>query len=51
MSTTRLKKKLRLIPLEMRHFEQALRVDRPPSTLSCATPNSQPATQGQRSMD
>jgi hypothetical protein len=30
-------------------FEQALRVDRSPSALSFAAPNSLPATQGQRS--
>jgi len=29
-------------------FEQALRVDRPPSALCYATPASLPATQGQR---
>jgi hypothetical protein len=34
-----------------RHFEQALRVDRPPSALSFATQDSLPATQGQRSKD
>jgi len=34
---------------ETRHFEQALRVDRPPSALSFATQDSLPATQGQRS--
>ena len=33
----------------MRHFEQALRVDRPPSALSFATSSFLPATQGQRS--
>jgi len=33
---------------ETRHFEQALRVDRPPSALSFATKDSLPATQGQR---
>lgn len=33
----------------MRHFEQALRVDMPPKPLSYATPDSLPATQGQRS--
>jgi len=32
----------------MRHFEQALRADRPPSALSFATPSPLPATQGQR---
>jgi hypothetical protein len=32
-------------------FEQALRVDRPPSGLSYATPGSLPATQGQRWKD
>ena len=36
---------------ERRHFEQAPRVDRPPSSLSYATPGSLPATQGQRSKD
>jgi hypothetical protein len=35
----------------MRHFEQALRVDRPPSALSFATSSFLPATQGQRSME
>jgi hypothetical protein len=35
----------------MRHFEQALRVDRPPSALSFATSSFLPATQGQRSKD
>jgi hypothetical protein len=34
-----------------RHFEQALRVVRPPPALSFATPSSLPATQGQRSKD
>jgi hypothetical protein len=34
-----------------RHFEQALRVDRPSSALSFATTGSLPATQGQRSED
>ena len=33
-----------------RHFEQALRVDRPPSALSLATQDSLSATQGQRSL-
>ena len=33
---------------ERRHFEHAPRVDRPPSSLSYATPGSLPATQGQR---
>jgi len=33
----------------MRHFEQALRVDRPPSAFSSATLSCLPATQGQRS--
>ena len=32
-------------------FEQALRVDRPPSALVFATSSSLPATQGQRSKD
>ena len=32
-----------------RPFEHTPRVDRPPSALSIATPNSRPATQGQRS--
>jgi hypothetical protein len=35
----------------MRHFEQALRADRPPSALSFATSSFLPATQGQRCMD
>jgi len=30
-----------------RHFEQALRVDRPPSALIFTTPSALPATQGQ----
>ena len=34
-----------------RYFEQALRLDWPPPTLCYATPNSLPATQGQRSGD
>ena len=33
---------------ERRHFEQAPRVDRPPLSLSYATPGPLPATQGQR---
>ncbi len=33
-----------------RHFEQALRVDRPPTALGFATTSSLPATQGQRSV-
>jgi len=36
---------------EMRHFEQALRVDRPSSAPSFAITSSLPATQGQRSKD
>jgi hypothetical protein len=35
-------------PKAKRHFEQAPRVDRPPSALGYATPSSLPATQGQR---
>ena len=35
----------------MRHFEQALRADRPPSALSFATSSFLPATQGQRWAD
>ena len=36
------------LPTGTRHFEQALRVDRPPSALGFATQGSLPATQGQR---
>jgi hypothetical protein len=39
---------LQSFPGGKRHFEQAPRVDRPPPTLSYATPGSLPATQGQR---
>ena len=42
---------LRAFPMRMRHFEQALRVDRPPPSLCFATPCTLPATQGQRSKD
>jgi len=38
------------MPIYRETSEQALRVDRPPSSLSCATPSSLPATQGQRSI-
>jgi len=41
---------LRSLPVGTRHFEQALRADRPPQDLCFATPNSLPATQGQRWM-
>ena len=34
------------LPTGTRHFEQALRVDRPPSALGFATQGSLPATQG-----
>ncbi len=37
------------LPTGTRHFEQALREDRPPSAFSVATPGTLPATQGQRS--
>jgi hypothetical protein len=39
------------LPTGTRHFEQALRVDRPPSALGFATQGSLPATQGQRYTD
>jgi hypothetical protein len=39
------------VPCGEGHFEQAPRVDRPPSILCCATFGSLPATQGQRSKD
>jgi hypothetical protein len=39
---------LRSLPVGTRHFEQALRADRPPQDLCFATSNSLPATQGQR---
>jgi hypothetical protein len=38
----------RCLGIDSRAFEQALRVDRPPSDLSLATPGPLPATQGQR---